>query len=150
MKANTANTTFQYGLLRVSELEIEPGNADGLNNLGVALLRQKKQDAAISRFEEALRIDPDHGEARDNVVSTHLARGVALAQAGHLELARHHFEAAIRYRPDDAAIRYNLGTALLALGRYDEAVIQLEEALRIQPIFPQAEANLAAARAAAR
>jgi protein O-GlcNAc transferase len=55
-----------------------------------------------------------------------------------------------RYRPDDAAIRYNLGTALLALGRYDEAASQLETALRIQPNFPQAEANLAAARAAVR
>jgi protein O-mannosyl-transferase len=131
-------------------LRLDPANADGLSNLGVALLRQKNSVAAIEKFEEALRIDPGHGEARANLASTHLSLGVARAQADDLEDARTHFAAAARYRPDDAAIRYNLGTALLALGRPGEAVIQLETALRIQPNFPQAEANLAAARAAVR
>jgi Flp pilus assembly protein TadD len=131
-------------------LRLQPANADGLSNLGVALLRQKKIDAAIAKFQEALRIDPAHGEARENLASTHLAEGVARAQAGDLANARTHFAEAARHRPDDAAIRYNLGTALLALGRYEEAATQLETALRLQPNFPEAEVNLAAARAAVR
>jgi protein O-mannosyl-transferase len=76
-------------------LRLEPGSADGLSNLGVALLRQKKTDAAIAKFEEALRIDPSHGEARENLGSTHLAEGVARAQAGDLANARNHFACAL-------------------------------------------------------
>ncbi|MCK5734792.1 MAG: tetratricopeptide repeat protein, partial [Candidatus Latescibacteria bacterium] len=37
------------------------------NNLGVVLVKQEKFDEAIAHFREALRIDPEHVNARNNL-----------------------------------------------------------------------------------
>ena len=51
--------------------------------------------------------------------------------------ARHsvecYFDRAIRYRPDDARVRAIFGGYLLALGQQEAALLQLEEAARIEP-----------------
>jgi tetratricopeptide (TPR) repeat protein len=44
-----------------------------------------------------------------------------------------YFERAIRYRPDDARVRAIFGGYLLALGQQDAALVQLEEAARLEP-----------------
>jgi Flp pilus assembly protein TadD len=41
------------------------------------------------------------------------------------------FEAAIRLRPENAIAHYNLGIALQALGRPDEARVEFEAAARL-------------------
>ena len=50
--------------------------------------------------------------------------------------------------PQDAGMRCNLGTAYLAVGRYNDAVAQLQQALRLNPGLTQARANLAEAERA--
>ena len=127
-----------------------PGLADAHSNLGVALLRAGHAAEATVEFEAALRLAPGHLQARANLAAAHQQLGVVDAQAGRMADALAHFETAVRDAPDDAAIRYNLGTAYLATGRPREAVIQLEEALRLNPGLTEARANLDAARRAAR
>jgi tetratricopeptide (TPR) repeat protein len=53
---------------------------------------------------------------------------------------------AIAASPDYAPAHNNLGDALLAQGKLDEAVFAYEEALRADPGFVQASKNLDAAR----
>jgi tetratricopeptide (TPR) repeat protein len=48
--------------------------------------------------------------------------------------------------PDYAAAHNNLGDALRARGKLDEAVFAYEEALRVDPGFEQASKNLDDAR----
>lgn len=55
-------------------------------------------------------------------------------------------EAAVR-DPRSAKVRYNLGTALASRGRFAEARVHLEEALRIDPGHPGAHGNLGIALA---
>ena len=48
-------------------LELDPGSADAHNDLGVALARAKRVPEAREQFQEAVRIQPDFEEARDNL-----------------------------------------------------------------------------------
>ncbi len=43
--------------------------------------------------------------------------------------------------PDDTATLGNLGLALRALGRHDEALAPIERAARLQPTLPSAQLN---------
>jgi spermidine synthase len=55
----------------VSHLEIvvraQPQDAGTRNSLGVALLRNGRVDEALEQFTEAVRLDPDHEMARENL-----------------------------------------------------------------------------------
>jgi tetratricopeptide (TPR) repeat protein len=57
------------------------------------------------------------------------------------------FRKAVELNPAYAAAHYNLGTSLLRLGNYGEAVSSLQEAVRLDPQFSDALYNLAAAYA---
>ena len=47
--------------------------------------------------------------------------------------ARQHYEAALRLSPDDALAHENLGTLLVKLGQFDQALAQYQAAARQQP-----------------
>lgn len=68
-------------------------------------------------------------------------KGIALAQAGDLPAAADQFA-----RLDTPDAYYNLGTTFARLERYEEATHALETALRRQPDFPDAAANLEVTR----
>jgi tetratricopeptide (TPR) repeat protein len=54
-------------------------------------------------------------------------------------------EEAIRLRPDYAAAHANLGNALHAVGRLDEAMVEWHKAIRLQPDLAEARNNLGSA-----
>ena len=61
---------------------------------------------------------------------------------GRLRQAEAHYRAALELQPGFAAAYFNLGTALAALNRPEEAVVQYRKALAAQPAFPAALNNL--------
>jgi protein O-mannosyl-transferase len=63
--------------------------------------------------------------------------------------ALHHFTRSTALRPDLGETHNNLGTALSAKGRMDEAIEQFREACRVTPHVPAIHVNLANALAAA-
>ena len=67
---------------------------------------------------------------------------------GYMQLGQHaaaldHFRASVRLDPRSAYGQYNLGTALVAQGRPNDAVAPLEEAVRLRPGLASAHNNLA-------
>ena len=62
--------------------------------------------------------------------------------------ALHHFTRSTALRPDLGETHNNLGTALSAKGRLDEAIEQFKEAVRVTPHVPAIHINLANALAA--
>ena len=48
-------------------IAVDPGNADGHNLLGVALASQQQLEPARAAFADALRLQPQHAEARRNL-----------------------------------------------------------------------------------
>jgi tetratricopeptide (TPR) repeat protein len=53
----------------------EPNQADGYNNLGYFLLRQKRPDEGIVAFKRAVELKPDDANAHDSLADGYVAKG---------------------------------------------------------------------------
>jgi Flp pilus assembly protein TadD len=63
--------------------------------------------------------------------------GVLLAEEGNLEAAVEEYRAARELHPEDPRIGLNLGSALLRLGREDEAIAALERVAALSPVYAE-------------
>jgi predicted O-linked N-acetylglucosamine transferase (SPINDLY family) len=91
-------------------------------------------DHAEALYRRLLQADPTNPEA------WHLL-GVLATQRGHPRQALEYIGKALRLRPD-AAFYLNLGVAYQALGQRSDALASFQEAVRLQPDFPEAQNNL--------
>lgn len=68
--------------------------------------------------------------------------GVAAAGRNDYRAAAASLGEAVHLRPDVAKYHYNFGIALARSGYYDQAVMEFQSALRIQPHYPDASRAL--------
>src|ERR1041384_5750191 len=73
-----------------------------------------------------------------------LKEAISLHQAGKLDEAIADYRLVLEQYPDMAPVRSDLGAALAAAGRYEEAITEYERALKLKPL-PQVRLNLALA-----
>src|SRR5438094_145131 len=103
---------------------------------GCELAEQRKLDAAVSEFREALRINPQYAQA-------HYYLGAALFELDNgVDEALVELREAIRLNPENAEAHNTLGLALLEQGSVDEAMSEYREVLRIDPQYAEAHYNL--------
>jgi tetratricopeptide (TPR) repeat protein len=114
-------------------LRIQPGFPEALNNKGAALGQMGRLEAALEALREANRRVPDDALAIANQGLVHL-------RAGHPELALREFGRSIQAR-DNFVARNNRGTLLANLGRFDEALTDLNSALEQSPKSTMARLN---------
>ncbi|MGP8200848.1 MAG: tetratricopeptide repeat protein [Limisphaerales bacterium] len=114
------------------------GNHVAHYNLGDDLVQQGRLDEAISQYQEALQIKPDHAEALNNLAN-------ALLAMGKPDEAILQYQKALQIKPDYASAHYNLAIVLQQKGRMDEAIIQYQNAVRFKPDNVQAQYSLATA-----
>jgi tetratricopeptide (TPR) repeat protein len=111
-------------------------------NLGTLRLNQSRLDEAVLHLQQAARLQPDYLLAHSNL-------GLALARQGHLDRAEVAYRNAINvkvsyWQPSHFAAAYtHLANTLVARDQLDEAVTQLEHALRLQPDSLAARLRLA-------
>jgi predicted AlkP superfamily phosphohydrolase/phosphomutase/Flp pilus assembly protein TadD len=120
----------------------------------------KPQPRTVTSYEtgERLAAAPAKDAAVDPAVLEHLRslgyldtqspkgeRNLAAVQFqnGHYAEAVKSYEQLVAQHPEDAALRASLGGALGALGRFDEALDQLNRAIAIEPLNPEAYHNRA-------
>ncbi len=126
--------TGQFGAgIREAEraVELNPSNVRGRAILGMALDALGRNDEAIARHEQSIRLSP-----RDPRMSIYYA-GIA---RGHLGARRYEEAAAVvrrtvDERPDFPHSHYILACALGHLGKYDEARAELAECEHLQPVY---------------
>ncbi len=117
-------------------VRLAPRSADSHVIVGKALRHRGDVDGAIASFGEAIRIDPQHGEA-------HLRLGALLCDAkGDYEGAIIAFREAIRIDPEQVNAHYNLGNALQGKGDLDGAIKAYREAIRLDRKHADAHHNL--------
>ncbi len=92
---------------------------------GRVLMELNEPRKAVAAFSMALR-DAE-------VSSVYLNRGIAHLKAGAMKDAEHDFSACIRYAPQNAAGYVNRYAVRAALGRHEEALLDLDHAIERQP-----------------
>jgi tetratricopeptide (TPR) repeat protein len=115
-----------------------PDNARSRVNLGNALKKAGKTQAAISEYAKALQLKGDYPEAWNDV-------GAAFIDLGRPAEAVAICKTALVLRPDFAEAHNNLATALAKTGQTGPAIEHFEDALRLKPDFAEAHSNLGSA-----
>lgn len=100
-----------------------PDNGEFLSVYADALWQTGARDDALSRYQEAARLDP--GAYRANLAK-------ALNQAGKLAEASREYEAMLRDNPNDYQAVKDLGGLLVSQGNFAGALPHLKKALELQ------------------
>jgi protein O-mannosyl-transferase len=134
--------------------EIDPRNDVATYNLAVALAEAGREEEAIGRYEETLRLVPDHDLARRHLAvlqvarakrdaRAHADRGVRQLQGGRFHEAAIDLRAAIDGGVKDPAVANALAFALVETGDTPQAVAVLTQALVDRPDEVNVKHNLA-------
>jgi len=111
------------------------GDPRKLYHLGMAFFYKKLYDEACDLFEKAVRFDDQMHQAYNQLGMTYL-------QLGRVPEAVKASSSAVAARPGFADYRNNLAEALMAGRSFKRAVIELEEAIRINLYYADAYFNL--------
>jgi tetratricopeptide (TPR) repeat protein len=132
-KAAEARASFERAT------ELVPGYPDTLpnawNNLGLLATREGRTDQAIGYFQQALKLNPEHLIALQNL-------GNAYRQQKNWEQARKVLEHAIAVSPGDPESNYSLGMVFAQTDDPGRAYEYLQRALKSRPAYPEALNNL--------
>lgn len=109
-----------------------PGNARGLMNYGLTLMRAGELDAALEQFERSEALNPDYEVLQINL-------GIVKTALDRASEAEAHFHRALRLAPDYAQGHFYHARWLIGQGRAPEALEALNAAVRLSP--GDAEAN---------
>ena len=151
----------------------DPNNYVGHNNLGVALMSQSKDEAALKQFRKAVKIEPRCLRAQRNLCNQlyitghtddaidqihkmlelypheergYLMLGMIYLRQSKLDLAEKYIEQALYENPNDAKAHQGLGVLLLKKGKIDEAIAQISIAAKLSPRDPAIQDKLKYAR----
>jgi serine/threonine protein kinase/Flp pilus assembly protein TadD len=97
--------------------------------LGVYNRTEGHFDKAVEEFNKALELDPDYGEAHNDLGYNYLLMG-------NFEESIEHFKKYASLNPRDANPLDSTAEAYFLMGRLDEAIAKYKEALEIKPDFP--------------
>jgi len=97
-------------------------------------LNTRDLDEKVRFYSEAIRLQPDYGDAFNN-------RAIARKSKGDLEGSLSDYDEAIRLRPDYARALYNRALTCKDKGDLDAALADFDQAIRLQPDFAEAFLN---------
>jgi serine/threonine protein kinase/Flp pilus assembly protein TadD len=119
--------------------KLDPNSIAAHTVLGVTWSQMKKLDAARQELQTAANLCRKAGRANPGVI---LALGHVLLESKDFAGAIRELNQAILLSPKNAVARYELGLALKANGKLDEASAQFEEAIRLDRNYPNPHVNL--------
>src|ERR1043166_5702438 len=128
-------------------LELDPSFTDARYDLASAEAASGEWERAAAEFQAVLRERRDDQNAREHLGEVLVLWGDQFQKAGNFEEAVKRYDDAIVIRPSDLELRMNFGLALARLGRLDDARIQFETALHLDPGLQAARQALAALEA---
>ncbi len=119
----------------VKVTEMEPGYADGWVNVGRVRLQEGEMAAAEKVLRKALEVDP-------KLAKTHFFLGTALKAQGRYDEALDHTRLAQAQYPRDRVVTNQAGRLLFLKRQHQEATVELQKVLAVDPEDLQAHYNL--------
>jgi len=116
-------------------VEDNPSNPDALHLLGAVLAQMNDPQKAIPLITRAIELKP--------AAPFFETLGRVQKSLGQFALAIASYTRAIELNPNFAEAENNLGVALRASARLEDATTAFREAIRLSPDFPEAHNNLA-------
>jgi tetratricopeptide (TPR) repeat protein len=104
-------------------LSMQPGHAEGVNNLACVLRDQKRYQEAIDVLRDMIQIETTNPTLWNTL-------GTVLSDQGQMKESLTFFDEALRIDPAFAKARYNRANALQPLGQPEQALADLDEALK--------------------
>ena len=132
-KLEQARASFQQALTLKASYPATLPNA--WNNLGILATREGRTGDAIGYFEQALRLNPDHWIALENL-------GNAYRHEKRWKEARQTLERAVQIRPQDPEANYSLAMVYAQMDDTGRAYEFMQRALALRPAYPEALNNL--------
>ena len=105
---------------------LAPETASRCNKTGIAYHQLLDFASAKKNYEQALRIDPQYGEARNNL-------GTIFYSQKSYRRAIREYKKALRAIPQSASVYSNLGTAYFSRQDYKKAAEQYQIAVKLDP-----------------
>jgi tetratricopeptide (TPR) repeat protein len=96
------------------------------NKMGIAYHQLQDLRSAKKNYEQAIRLDPNYGEAINNLGT------IYYGQQSYRRAVRQ-YKKALRELPESASIESNLGTAYFARKDYKKAADAYEKAMQLDP-----------------
>lgn len=115
--------------------ELEPDSWEGAMNLAIACHRLGRYPEAIQLFEAVLAAQPEHMGALQGL-------GLAAAGAGRIEVVVGVRKRLSQSRVPSAGLTFQVARWLEEKGRREDAIRVYCDALKEQPVFPEALLNL--------
>jgi tetratricopeptide (TPR) repeat protein len=140
LQLNKAIASFQAGQFGEAEqicqkiVATKSNFFDAQYVLAVVLASQGKHDLALTSYNRALTVQPDHPDALSN-------RGNTLKELQRFDEAIASYDRALALKPDHVGALNNRAVVLQVLQRNDEALASLDRALALQPNYPDALIN---------
>lgn len=97
-----------------------------VHNLGVIAQQRGNHEVAITRFREAIQLQPDYAPS-------HLLLGSSLLSLGRNKEAIPELMKAVKWMPDQPAARLELAKGFEASGNWVQAVPQLQKLVELDP-----------------
>jgi protein O-GlcNAc transferase len=116
-------------------VQLNPNDQSALNSLQLALRRNGQADKAAEvkrRLTELLRARDEKSERALAAVRVN-NEGAEREKAGSVAAALEKYREAFRLDPEHVGIRVNLAAALLRLGRWEEGITELRQAIQRDP-----------------
>ena len=110
---------------------VEPATAQEFFQAGNQHARVGEFEEAITAYQSALELEPDHVSAMTNL-------GVAYYNNGQLDEAVAEYQKALEVAPEDEAIHSNLAAAYVQQGKLEEALASYTRAVELEPTLSQA------------
>lgn len=123
MNAHRDGLLDQAQTLYINWLSANPQSAQAAEMLGVLYGQRQQFDEAVRLLQHAVKLDPDKISIRINL-------GNALIAIKSFDAAYAHLKLAVKKDSSYAAL-FNLGVCLTQLGRYQEALQQLQNCLKL-------------------